>query len=136
MDRKLYRSREDKVIAGVCSGMANYFKIDPTIVRIIVAILAFANFGTILIVYVVVAIITPERPEDLVEVEELDADGNVKKPIGFEDNAMKKYIGVALIGFGGMVLLSHLFEWFDSGILFAVGILAVGVYLLFQGQKE
>ena len=39
--RRLYRSRSDKVIAGVCSGIANYFRIDPVIVRVLAVALIF-----------------------------------------------------------------------------------------------
>ena len=43
--KKLYRDKNDKMIAGVCSGIANYFGIDKTIVRLAVVILAICSFS-------------------------------------------------------------------------------------------
>ena len=61
---KIYKSRTDKQLAGVCGGIAEYLNIDSTLVRIIVAALFFA--GTLsLWVYIVAAIIMPEAPYDV-----------------------------------------------------------------------
>ena len=59
--KKLYRSRNNRMIAGVCAGLADYFGIDPTIVRIIFVILVFAGLGGVL-VYGILWLITPEEP--------------------------------------------------------------------------
>ncbi|MBR3979168.1 MAG: PspC domain-containing protein [Oscillospiraceae bacterium] len=70
MEKKLYRSRKDKQIAGVCGGIAAYFKIDASIVRLIWA-LAILCAGTGLLAYIVCAFVIPEAPEDdFVTVEE------------------------------------------------------------------
>lgn len=63
MEKKLYRSRKNKSIAGVCGGIAQYFKIDVTIVRLIWA-LAILCAGTGLLAYIVCAFVIPEEPED------------------------------------------------------------------------
>lgn len=60
--KKLYRSRNDKMLCGVCGGLANYFKCDPTIVRLLFVFLAFCSCGTALIAYIVMAIVVPEPP--------------------------------------------------------------------------
>lgn len=63
MKKKLYRSRTDKKLAGVCGGIAEYFDIDATLVRLAVVILVvFA--GTGLLAYIVAAIIIPVEPFD------------------------------------------------------------------------
>lgn len=60
---RLYKSRTDKQLAGVCGGVAEYLNIDSTLVRIIVAALFFA--GTLsLWVYIIAAIVMPEAPYD------------------------------------------------------------------------
>lgn len=61
--RKLYRSREDRVIAGVCGGLGEYFGIDPVFVRLIALVLLFAG-GSAFVIYLVMAIIVPENPLD------------------------------------------------------------------------
>jgi phage shock protein C len=60
--RKLYKSRKDKIIDGVCGGIAEYFEIDPTIVRIIWFVSAFLH-GLGILAYVIAAIIVPPNPE-------------------------------------------------------------------------
>lgn len=59
--KRLYRSKKDKVIAGVCGGIAEYFNIDPVIVRVIAVILAFIwGFG--ILGYIIAWIIIPKNP--------------------------------------------------------------------------
>ena len=61
MGRKLYKSNEDKKVAGVCGGLAEYLNIDSTIIRIIWAFcILFAGSG--LLLYIIAAIIMPEKP--------------------------------------------------------------------------
>jgi phage shock protein PspC (stress-responsive transcriptional regulator) len=62
MARKFYRSRTDRKIWGVCGGLAKYFDMDPTIVRIIfIASLLCGTLG--LWVYIIMAIIVPQESE-------------------------------------------------------------------------
>src|SRR6478752_6844589 len=59
MSTRLYRSRDDRILAGVAGGVAEYFGLDPSLVRIAWALLAFAGgFGVLL--YIVMAIVVPE----------------------------------------------------------------------------
>ena len=61
MEKKLYRSRTDKKVAGVCSGLAKFLNIDPTVVRLIWAI-AIICAGVGLLAYLVCALLIPEEP--------------------------------------------------------------------------
>ena len=66
MEKKLYRSRTDKKLCGVCSGLAKYLNMDPTIVRLIWALItAFAGAG--LIAYIVCALVIEEEPENVID---------------------------------------------------------------------
>lgn len=58
--KKLYRSNRNKMICGVCGGIAEYFNIDPSIVRLVAAILAFSGKG--ILIYFLAAIIIPMYP--------------------------------------------------------------------------
>ncbi len=60
--KRLYRSRTNKKIAGVCGGLAEYFNVDPVIIRIIAFILLLPGGFPGLIPYVVLWIIVPEEP--------------------------------------------------------------------------
>lgn len=68
MEKKLYRIKEGKKLAGVCGGLAKFFNIDPTIIRLLWALVVlFAGFG--LLAYIVCAFVIPEEPDDYVTVE-------------------------------------------------------------------
>ena len=62
MEKKLYRASIDKKLFGVCGGIAHYFGIDSTLVRLITTVLFFAG-GLSLWVYIIAALIMPESPD-------------------------------------------------------------------------
>ena len=62
--RRLYRSNQDRMIAGVCGGLAEYLDIDPTIVRLVWAAVSIGGMGIGVIAYILAWIIVPERPLD------------------------------------------------------------------------
>ena len=66
MKKRLYCSKTDKKLCGVCAGVADYFGIDPTIVRVIWALLAFF-YGTSILLYVIMALV-------------IDVDSEVREP--------------------------------------------------------
>jgi phage shock protein PspC (stress-responsive transcriptional regulator) len=57
----LYRNENDKVLGGVCSGLAHYLKIDPTVVRMLFALITFGGFGSGVLLYIVLWIVLPAR---------------------------------------------------------------------------
>ncbi|MCL4509841.1 MAG: PspC domain-containing protein [Bacteroidetes bacterium] len=59
--KRLLRSVHDKRIAGVCGGLAKYFDIDSTIVRLLYVLLAFASFGLALVLYIACAFVIPKE---------------------------------------------------------------------------
>ena len=63
MDKKLYKSSKDKKICGVCGGIAAYFNIDSTIIRLVWAI-SILCCGCGALVYIICAIIIPDEPVD------------------------------------------------------------------------
>jgi len=60
-NKRLYKSKVDRKICGVCGGIAEYFNVDPTLVRVGWVLAAFA-LGSGLLAYIIAAIIMPERP--------------------------------------------------------------------------
>ncbi|MDO4978012.1 MAG: PspC domain-containing protein [Eubacteriales bacterium] len=67
MEKRVYRSDEEKMICGVCGGIAEYFDLDPSWVRIAVAIFCMMA-GVGVFGYFVAALIIPKRPEiDVIE---------------------------------------------------------------------
>ena len=66
MDKKLYRNSQNRIIAGVCAGLAEYLNIDPTIVRVIWALVSISGAG--LLAYLICALIIPEKPSNIIDV--------------------------------------------------------------------
>ena len=62
MAKRLYRSRKDRKIAGVCGGLAEYFNIDPVIVRVIAVLLLLPGGAPGLLAYIILWIVVPENP--------------------------------------------------------------------------
>ena len=59
-ERTLYRSRDDRMLAGVCGGIGEYFALDPTLVRLVFVLLAvFTGIGVL--AYIVLWIVVPEQ---------------------------------------------------------------------------
>ena len=73
MQKKLYRSRSNRMIAGVCAGVADYFNVDPTIVRLIFVLVGLAG-GPGLILYIIMAIVVPEEPVGFDSIEKTKND--------------------------------------------------------------
>jgi phage shock protein PspC (stress-responsive transcriptional regulator) len=59
--RRLYRSENDKMLGGVCGGLAVYLRIDPSVVRIIYAVLILGSFGTALLLYLILWVALPPK---------------------------------------------------------------------------
>ncbi len=61
MEKKLYKSNQNKMLDGVCGGIAEYFGIDPTVVRLIWALFSLMG-GCGILAYIIAAIISPRNP--------------------------------------------------------------------------
>ncbi len=60
--KKLYRSRSDRMIAGVCAGLGRYLGIDPTVVRLVFVVLALLGVGSGVLLYIIMIPIIPQEP--------------------------------------------------------------------------
>lgn len=62
MEKKLYRSNDNKILAGVCGGIAEFFSLDPTLVRLgLIVFCALGGSG--ILAYIIAAVIMPKAPE-------------------------------------------------------------------------
>jgi phage shock protein C len=131
VNRRLYRCRENRVIAGVASGVAEFFGLDPTLVRVLWFLSIFFG-GVTLLVYIGLAIIVPLEP---VSAEAATAAaGTGGEPEGHRHRAhgsgrWTTVFGIALILFGGLALLGAVLpdvaSWRYLWPLFIIGIGAV-----------
>ncbi|UCD95406.1 MAG: PspC domain-containing protein [Candidatus Zixiibacteriota bacterium] len=130
MAKRLYRSRVNSKIGGVCGGVGEYFDIDPTIVRIIAILLAFAD-GVGIFAYVIAWIIVPRRP--------LEVEGEVvQQEVSAESSSeWNRFLpGIILIVIGGLFLLKNFYWWFDFWDFFWPAILVIVGLILIFGRKS
>lgn len=60
--KKLYRSRDNRMVSGLCAGIGEYIGIDPTIVRVVVTIASILFVGLPVFIYLVLIMVVPEEP--------------------------------------------------------------------------
>lgn len=131
-ESRLTRSETDKMIAGVCGGLAEYLNLDPVWVRLLFVLLIFAS-GIGIPIYLVLWVIMPR-------VEAAGQPGSAVLQDNFEDlsqtvsDKMSRLsrpgtIGTVLILFGVYFLLSQL-GWLNGAIFWPVVIIGAGVYML------
>ena len=77
LKKKIYKSSDNKVICGVCAGIADYLDMDPTIVRLITLVLVLVA-GLSFWVYIIAAIIMPEKPTNNVSDDDI-VDGHYRE---------------------------------------------------------
>lgn len=124
--KKLYRSSKDRMISGVCAGIAEYFDIDATLVRIGAVVMLFMSWFTLLLGYLVCAIIMPEKSgeQDEEEMEIYDKDGN-----RIYKKKTNNIISVLLIGIGLFFLATHFIPSIDRNIIIGVTLVLTGLLL-------
>lgn len=124
MAKRLYRSRKNSMIAGVCGGLGEYLNVDPTILRLVAVLLIFAD-GIGLIAYIIAWIIVPRNPELETEV------------IASERSELNQLLpGLALIVVGLIFLLNNVVPWFRFGRLWPLVLIVLGIVILAKTQKR
>jgi phage shock protein PspC (stress-responsive transcriptional regulator) len=157
MDKKLYRSRSDRMIAGVCGGLGEYLSVDPVWLRLFFVLLLFAT-GAGLWAYLILWIIIPEEgrvtttPGETVQanVQEMadrarDFGESIQRGLQGERASSEAgptsgpiLVGVAFILVGAFLLLSqlNLFSWLRWGVWWPLIIIFIGAALLISRLKE
>ncbi len=137
MQKKLYRSRKDEVIGGVCGGIAEYFSVDPILVRLL-AVFAVIFGGSGVLAYIVMWIIVPERPRDLddetynqASYKSENNDGDVEKKYNGQT-----IFGVGLIGLGVYVVIERFIPWSLGEYMWPAALIIGGLYMLTRGKGE
>ena len=160
MEKRLYRSRSDRMIWGVCGGLAKYFDMDPTIVRVIAVLTIF--FGSLGIwAYIILAIIVPleeskvTTPKETVRenVEEMKETASelgreIRSTLAGEEgeseegakvhHRRRNLLGIILIVLGVLFLLGsfNLFWWFRWSNLWPLVIVAIGVLIILSTRRR
>lgn len=136
MNRRLYRCYHDRRIAGVASGLAEYFDIDPTIVRV-GWILSFLFGGLGLLLYIAMAIVVPLEPEGVHAMDGTPVPAGHRHVSRGSGRAMT-FFGAILILFGALALVDvFLPTWADSGrFLWPAFILGIGTILVVTAVRR
>ncbi|HLD58502.1 MAG TPA: PspC domain-containing protein [archaeon] len=62
--KRLYRSGKERILGGVCGGIAEYFETDPTLIRLLWILFTLISFGAGILFYIIAWIIIPRNPKD------------------------------------------------------------------------
>lgn len=159
MYKKLYRSNRDKMIGGVAGGIAEYFEIDPTIVRILFVLAVFFGGGGI-IAYIILWIIVPEKPyifpgmdqnqfttqNNFTSTEQTSTaqeEKSTENQSTFDYTAFQQQrksntnsiAGIVLIVIGALFLLNNFIPRFNFGDFWPFILIAIGIGLLLNVKK-
>lgn len=141
--KRLYKSRKEKMIDGVCGGIAEYANVDPTIIRLIFFLLIFAG-GAGIILYLIAMIIMPRKPFEETEAVEEETVKEVPEEKDKEvvSPESSKIILAAIIIVIGIFLLLNAFlpaGWFSLSWKILLGVLLVaggGIIIYKSFEKE
>jgi phage shock protein C len=158
MAKKLYRSQKDKIIAGVCAGLAEYFEIDSTLVRLIFVIVVLAG-GAGVLAYIILWIVVPQNPGEGTEVkpgskeavnqfakeikdkanEVASAFKNETKNEAQTDELKKSRSfmpALILIGLGLVFLFGNFFPWFAWHNLWPLILIVIGLAMIVNPKRK
>ena len=134
MEKKLQRDTQHKVIGGVCAGLANYFDIDATLLRLLLAfMILFAGTGFWL--YIILWIVMPAGVYSPPTAETVDAlmEDTPQRP---EVNKGSLIIGLILIGLGALGLLHRFVPAFNWQMVWPIILIVLGLVLLIPKDKK
>lgn len=136
-NKKIYRSSKNKIIFGVCGGLAEYFEVDPLLIRILFLVISFPGPGIFL--YLILAILMPtennkngnnieSKKRTKQSTKEVEGNGNWPKDI-------RNIVGVIIIIFGLNILFSNLLKidilsWIGWNVLWSLVIIFIGIKII------
>jgi phage shock protein C len=149
MTKKLYRSSRDRMLGGVAGGLAEYFEIDSTLVRILFIITLFIG-GTGILAYILLWIVVPEMPyhyqqtpatEEFPQTVDESAapQADIDNYLRIQEEKKKKRIvfaGIILIILGLIFLADNFIPRFNASDLFPLLIVAIGIGILINAMKK
>jgi phage shock protein C len=143
--KKLYRSKTDRVIGGIAGGMADYFKIDSLIIRIIFIVIALVSqVAPAVIAYLIAMIVIPKEgqsssstPEKITNVAGEFEDKIKSVTESFKHNHRHRsgnMFGFILIIVGLLLLINQILPWYHVGFVYFWPIILIvfGLYFIFR----
>ncbi|MBF8437242.1 PspC domain-containing protein [Halanaerobiaceae bacterium Z-7014] len=133
--KRLYRSRQNRILAGVCGGIADYFKIDPLIIRLFFVFSFFLN-GAGILAYIIGWIIIPERPYDYNGEqynEKFDEESYYENESSGFNRTNQRFIGIILIIIGAFIIFSRVIPLIVWRNFWAIILIVLGISILVKG---
>ncbi len=137
-NQRLYRSRTNKVLAGVCGGYAEYFDVDPVIIRILFVLLTVFG-GSGILLYIASVFIVPKRP--LQEIPEQQQSDNSSAAIA-SPSSFRYLLGAILVVVGIFLLIENLgffslSDFLDSSLeyIFPILLIIAGMAVIYHKQN-
>lgn len=125
MTQQLRRSNTDKMIAGVCGGLAHYFSVDPVLTRLAMVGLVFAG-GVGLPLYLILWLTMPLQQGPIAPRFDAQTGQPIIAPVQTEQR--QRILGIVLLGVG-LLMLSSMFQYGNQVVL-ALAFVFGGIYLL------
>ncbi|MHB8580710.1 MAG: PspC domain-containing protein [Ignavibacteriaceae bacterium] len=143
MKKKLYRSRNDKMIGGVAGGLGDYFDIDVTLIRIIF-IVALVVGGSGILAYIILWIVVPEEPypDNASATSNSQENSTESKDEGStrmhkeREPRRNNLGGVILIVLGFIFLGRNFIPWFHFGDFWPIILIVIGISLLLRSNSK
>lgn len=147
--KKLYRSKNNRVIFGVCGGLGEYFEIDPLIVRILFVVLSLLN-GVGIIAYLILAVLVPEGDKEkknkkngntVEEVQEKTQELAEELKDGGWIKNVKNIFGFIIVLIGLNALFEQVFQyspfaWINWGLIWGLIIVIIGLKIILSSNKK
>ncbi len=138
MTKKLYRSRTESMIAGVCGGLAEYFDIDASLVRVGAVLLTLA-WGSGLLAYVILWLVVTQKP---LESSIMESEGEQKATVETTESDKSErdkgvlFVGIILTVLGVLLLMNNYisFAWLSFRRLWPLVIIFVGLMIIMKGS--
>lgn len=142
MAKQLYRSKHNRLVSGVCGGIAEYLDMDPTLIRLVWVIITMMG-GIGFIAYLVSVVIIPENPygshvhgvEKTPENDVTATEYHAHRPEGIS-RKNRILAGVFFIGLGIIFFMEQYFYWMDFEKLWPLLLIVLGVYIIYRGKGE
>jgi phage shock protein C len=137
VNRRLYRCRTDRRLAGVAAGVAEFFDLDPTLVRVLWFLSIFLG-GLGVLLYIGMAIIVPLEPlsaEDAAKAATVEADGH--RHATREGGRWTTAVGIVLILFGSLAFIDRFLPALDvRHLVVPLGAIAIGALLVASAMRR
>ncbi len=139
-NQRLYRSQTNKVFAGVCGGLAEYFDVDPVVIRVLFVLMVLFG-GTGIVLYIAAIFIVPKKPFILGEPT---ATTTVRSaPLTSSNANVRNWFGIALVSIGVILLLAnldvfHFFNFIEGAFEFIFPVLLIigGMAVIYYRQTQ